>query len=76
MKSQLKQWVRGASIRAAKTAAQSALGIIGASAYMGGVKWVLVASGAALAAIVSLLTSVVGIPEAADGKSIAQIGNE
>lgn len=70
---QLISWIVSAVIRAVKTAAQSALGVIGASAAMGDVQWPLVASAACLAAIVSLLTSVAGVPEAADGASVAKI---
>lgn len=70
---QLISWVVSAVIRAVKTAAQSCLGVIGASVAMGEVDWGFVASAACLAAIVSLLSSVVGIPEVADGASVAKI---
>ena len=58
-----KEWFKAAGIRAIKTAAQAAIGIIGAAAVMGDVNWVLVVSGAGLAAILSLLTSLAGLPE-------------
>lgn len=58
-----KKWVKKASVRAIKTVAQTAVGVIGTSAVMGAVDWTMVASSAALAGIVSLLTSVAGIPE-------------
>ena len=67
------KWAAAAAVRAVKTAAQSALGIIGASVALGEVDWALVASAAALAAIVSALTSVAGIGEVEDGASVPQI---
>lgn len=56
-----------------KTAAQSAIGTIGASVAMGEVDWALVGSAALLSAIVSVLTSLAGIPEAEGGASVAKI---
>lgn len=73
MASKLGKWATAAAIRAVKTAAQSALGIIGASVALGEVDWALVASAAALAAIVSALTSVAGIPEVEGGASVAKL---
>ena len=73
MTTNLGKWAAAAAVRAVKTAAQSALGIIGASVALGEVDWALVASAAALAAIVSALTSVAGIPEVEDGASVAKI---
>lgn len=67
------KWASAAAVRAVKTAAQSALGIIGASVALGEVDWALVASAAALAAIVSALTSVAGIPEVEGGASVAKL---
>ena len=58
-----KNWLKAASVRAVKTAAQTAVGVIGAAAAMGAVDWLMVGSAAALAAIVSMLTSVAGLPE-------------
>lgn len=58
-----KIWLKAAGIRAVKTVAQSAIATIGTSAAMGEVNWVLVASTAAVAGILSLLTSVAGLPE-------------
>ena len=67
---QIKRWLLGAGVRAGKTAAQTAIGVIGAAAAMGQVDWALVGSGALLAALVSLLTSVAGIPEVDGGASL------
>ena len=73
MTDKLAQWAAAAAVRAVKTAAQSALGIIGASVALGEVDWALVASAAALAAIVSALTSVAGVPEVDGGASVARL---
>lgn len=56
-------WIKAAGIRAIKTVAQTAIATIGTSAVMGAVDWVMVGSAAALAGILSLLTSVAGLPE-------------
>lgn len=58
-----KQWIRAAGVRALKTVAQTAVGVIGASALISEVNWITVASAAALAGVLSLLTSVAGLPE-------------
>ena len=73
MTNKLGEWAAAAAVRAVKTAAQSALGIIGASVALGEVDWALVASAAALAAIVSALTSVAGLPEVDGGASVAKL---
>ena len=73
MAERLAEWALRAGIRAVKTAAQSAIGTIGASAAMGEVDWSLVGSAALLAAIVSLLTSLAGVPEVEGGASVASI---
>lgn len=57
------KWLKAAGVRAIKTVAQAAIATIGSSAAMGEVNWVLVGSSAALAGILSLLTSVAGLPE-------------
>ena len=58
-----KLWIKAAGIRAIKTVAQSAVAAIGTSAMLGDVNWLAVASTAALAGILSVLTSVAGLPE-------------
>lgn len=72
----LAKWLRAALVRAAKTAAQAALGAIGASATMGAVDWALVGSTALLAAIASVLTSLAGVPEVDGGASVAKVANQ
>ena len=56
-------WAQAASIRALRTVAQTAVATIGTTTAMGSVDWKLVASTAVLAGIVSVLTSVAGLPE-------------
>ena len=58
-----KEWVKAALIRAAKTFAQAAIGLIPAAAMLSGVDWLTVIGTAALAAVVSIFTSVAGLPE-------------
>lgn len=58
-----KQWIKAAGVRAIKTVAQTAIATIGTSAAMGEVSWLLVGSSSLLAGILSLLTSIAGLPE-------------
>ena len=63
MKYNFKEWVAAAGVRAIKTVAQTAVATIGTSLAMSEVNWALVASASVLAGILSLLTSVAGLPE-------------
>ena len=67
MSGYLKKWLRAAGIRAAKTVAQTAAAIIGVGATIGDIDWVTVCSAAAVSGILSLLTSVAGLPELDEG---------
>lgn len=58
-----KKWFKAAGVRAIKTVAQTAVATIGTAAAMGAVDWKMVVSASALAGVISLLTSVAGIPE-------------
>lgn len=58
-----KEWIKAAGIRAVKTVAQAAIAGIGTAAAMGQVDWAYVASASALAGVLSVLTSVAGLPE-------------
>ena len=59
----VKKWFKAAGVRAIKTVAQTAVATIGTAAVMGEVDWMMVLSASALAGLISLLTSVAGIPE-------------
>lgn len=63
MREKTKKWLKAAGVRAVRTVAQTAVATIGTSAAMGDVNWLMVTSTSALAGILSLLTSVAGIPE-------------
>ena len=58
-----KKWWKAAGIRALKTVAQTAVATIGTSAVMGDVNWLMVGSASLLAGVLSMLTSVAGLPE-------------
>ena len=63
MKTKVKNWMKAAGIRAVKTVAQTAVATIGTAAVLGDVNWLMVASAAALPGVLSLLTSIAGLPE-------------
>ena len=58
-----KSWAKAATVRAVKTIAQTAIATIGTSAVIGDVNWIAVCSAAVLAGVLSVLTSVAGLPE-------------
>ena len=62
------KWWKAAGIRAVRTVAQTAIGTIGASVVLSDVNWITVASASVLAGVLSLLTSVAGLPEIKEDK--------
>ena len=64
--SNFKEWIKAAGIRAVRTVAQSAIAAIGTTALFSEVDWKIVASTALLAGVLSLLTSIAGLPEVED----------
>ena len=72
--SAVRRWLLAAAVRAVKTAAQTAVALIGTNAVgITEVDWVAVGSAAALAAVLSVLTSVAGIPEVEDGAPLGML---
>lgn len=65
----MKEWLKAAAIRALKTVCQTAIATIGTAAAFGQVDWMMVGSAALLAGILSILTSLAGIPEVDEGAS-------
>lgn len=66
----MKKWIKAAGIRAIKTVAQTAIATIGTSAFVGDVNWIMVGSAALLAGVLSLLTSIAGLPELKESDSV------
>lgn len=67
MSDKFKKWVKAAGIRAIKTVAQTAVATIGTSVVLGEVNWAMVASASVLAGVLSLLSSIAGLPELKEG---------
>lgn len=63
LKNNIKNWIKAAGIRAVKTVAQTAVATIGTAAALDNVNWVMVVSASILAGILSILTSIAGLPE-------------
>lgn len=63
MKCNFRCWVKAAAVRALKTIAQTAVATIGTTAVMAEVDWLMVASASLLAGVLSILTSIAGLPE-------------
>ena len=63
MSNRTKMWIKAAAVRAVKTVAQTAVATVGTAAALGEVNWLMVASASALAGVLSILTSVAGLPE-------------
>lgn len=66
-------WLKAAGIRALKTAAQTAVSILGVATVLQDVDWMMLLSASALAALMSILTSIAGIPEAGGGAPLHKL---
>ncbi len=67
MKENWKKWLKAAGIRALKTVAQTAVATIGTAAVLGDINWAMLGSASVLAGLLSLLTSIAGLPEIKEG---------
>ena len=67
MTTNVKTWLKAAGVRAIKTMAQTAAATIGTAVVLGDVNWVMVGSASVLAGVLSLLTSIAGLPELKEG---------
>lgn len=63
-----KKWIKAAAIRSVKTVAQTAIATVGTAAVLSEVNWSAVVSASVLAGVLSLLTSIAGLPEVEEGK--------
>ena len=63
MSEKTKLWLKAAAVRAVKTVCQTAVAMIGTSAVLADVNWVMVASASVLSGVLSILTSIAGLPE-------------
>lgn len=68
MSNKAKMWIKAAAVRAVKTVAQTAAATVGTAAALGEVNWLMVASASALAGVLSILTSIAGLPEVDQAK--------
>lgn len=71
MSNHVKSWIKAAAVRAVKTVAQTAVATIGTASVLGDVNWLMILSASALAGILSLLTSIAGLPEVNSGDTDA-----
>ncbi len=70
-----KKWIKAAGVRAIKTIAQTAIAMIGTAVVFSQVDWLMVLSASLLAGVLSILTSIAGIPEVNDGMSPLSSGD-
>lgn len=66
MSEKTKTWIKAAGIRAIKTVAQTAVATIGTATVLGGVDWFMITSASILAGVLSVLTSIAGLPEVSE----------